>query len=134
MPRAPLNVLVLPFRRTGLGRWEYAIFRRADGDGHCWQGVAGGVEDNEIPLAAAQRELQEETGCIGARKRIELDARASIPAGSFSERGRWGKHVYVVPEIPFGVELFASDQIVIGLEHSETRWCSFEEAQGLLRW
>ncbi len=38
-------------------------------------------------------------------------------------------------EYVFGVEV-ASDETVFldGKEHSEYRWCSFEEALGLLKW
>ena len=44
MARAPLQVLVLPFRYTAGGSIAYAIFRRHDHADACWQGVAGGAE------------------------------------------------------------------------------------------
>jgi len=80
MARAPLQVLVLPFRRRGDGGIEYAIFRRADHADACWQGLAGGAEQGESAEQAAQREMTEEA-CIPADARlIPLDATASVPA------------------------------------------------------
>lgn len=38
MPRAPLQILVLPFREVRKSEFEYAVLRRSD-DGY-WQGVA----------------------------------------------------------------------------------------------
>ena len=65
MPRAPYQVLVLPYRRTNAGEFEYALFQRAN-EGF-WQFIAGGGEDDETPLQAARRETWEEaripTGC-----------------------------------------------------------------------
>lgn len=43
MPRAPLQILVLPFRRRE--RFEVAVLHRTDYD--CWQFVAGGAEEGE---------------------------------------------------------------------------------------
>jgi hypothetical protein len=38
MPRAPLQILVLPFREVRKSEFEYAVLRRSD-DGY-WQGAA----------------------------------------------------------------------------------------------
>ncbi|MFT9222092.1 hypothetical protein [Gluconobacter oxydans] len=47
--RAPCQVLVLPFRKTGSDT-EYALFRRSDsGD---WQAITGGGDGGETPLLA----------------------------------------------------------------------------------
>ena len=51
MPRAPFQVLVLPFRETDDGSIEYALFHRKDMD--IWQWIAGGGEGEEIPLDAS---------------------------------------------------------------------------------
>ena len=58
MARAPFQVLVLPFRRTGGGGVEFAVLRRRDLG--LWQGVAGGGEDGEAPGQAAVREASED--------------------------------------------------------------------------
>ena len=48
MPRAPFQVLVLPYRRGDDGAYEFALFRRADAS--LWQGIAGGGGQAGPPL------------------------------------------------------------------------------------
>ena len=133
MTRAPLQVLVLPFR-CAHGRLEFAVFRRADGDGACWQGVSGGAEVGETEVDAARREFAEETGLSAERRWITLQARASIPAGVFACRSDWGENTYVIDEASFGVELADEDRVALSQEHSEVRWLPFAEARSLLRY
>ncbi len=59
------------------------VGRRADhnkgeqyGDGEWWQMPQGGIEPEEIPSEAALRELQEETGIVGARVETLAESRA----------------------------------------------------------
>ena len=134
MARAPLNVLVFPFRRRADGLVEYALFRRAD-DAEFWQGVAGGVEDDETPMEAACRELLEETG-IAARTEswVTLDARGSVPAKVFRDWPRWGPEVFVVHKHSFGVAVTDTDRIGLSAEHTEWRWLDFEAASKLTRY
>ena len=60
MSRAPFQVLVLPFRKTAKGLYEFAVFRRSDAG--YWQAIAGGGEMGETSREAAIRESQEEAG------------------------------------------------------------------------
>lgn len=115
--RSPINVLVLPFRATGAGVLEYAIFRRADGDRFCWQPVAGGVEFGELPLRAARRELEEETGLPPKRRWIRLDSHATVPARVFRDWPNWGPNIYVVRELAFAAEVDASEALRLSTEH-----------------
>ena len=62
MARAPLQVLVFPYRFAEGGALQFALFRRSDGAGDVWQAVSGGAEDDETPEAAARREMNEEAG------------------------------------------------------------------------
>ncbi len=74
MARAPLQILVLPYRHLALERsaqFEYAVFSRADYP--CWQFIAGGAEDQESPLEAASREAFEEAGIESGCTYIALD-------------------------------------------------------------
>jgi dATP pyrophosphohydrolase len=130
MPRAPFQVLVFPFVRTA-GTVRYAVIRRADMAGECWQGVAGGGDESETPLQAARREAFEEAG-ISSGRFYMLDSRCTVPVVDVSGF-RWGPDVLVIPEWTFGVEL---DQPAIQLskEHTEVRWVSYEEGAALLRW
>lgn len=130
MPRAPLQVLVIPFRNTDAGL-EYAVFHRADEA--IWQFIAGGGEDTETALMAAQREAAEEAGIAGARRWLELDARASIRRTEFAQTEHWPTTLYVVPEFAFGVEA-TGDTLCLSHEHDEVRWCTYAEAQALLGW
>jgi dATP pyrophosphohydrolase len=134
MARAPVNVLIFPFRRIGAGGYEYAVFRRADEAGEVWQGVAGGVEDNETTLEAARRELCEETRLMPMAGWIALDSRASVPASIFRDGAHWGPEVYVVAEHAFGVEVTGEDQIRLSDEHCEVRWAPLGAASALVRY
>ena len=133
MPRAPLQTLVLPFRFTASGRIEFAIFRRANYPDECWQGIAGGVEQDETVEQAARREAFEEAAIPGDVPLIPLDSVASIPASFFRDRHLWGPTTYVVPQQAFGVEL-NRHEIVLSDEHTEFRWVPYEDAARMLRW
>jgi dATP pyrophosphohydrolase len=127
--RAPYQILVLPYRATESGDYEFALFCRSDNE--CWQGIAGGGEDEETPLQAAKREAWEEagipTGCVFLR----LDAIASVPVTCFRDSYLWGEQIYVIPEHPFGVDVTGLG-LLVSAEHSEFRWLPFAEAERLL--
>src|SRR3954469_18607509 len=86
MPRAPFQVLVVPFRRAGV-QVEFAVLRRKDMN--VWQAVAGGGEVGESPEEAAAREACEELGLDGPVPLYPLQTTASISARLFAERGSW---------------------------------------------
>jgi dATP pyrophosphohydrolase len=134
MARAPLQVLVLPFRRQADNSIEYAIFRRTDYADDCWQGVAGGAEQGESAEQAARREMMEESGIPRDAPLVSLDAVASVPAIHFKDRKLWGRDVYVVTERAFGVWVPGGLTITLSHEHSEYRWVPYEEAAKLLKW
>ena len=131
MGRAPFQVLVLPWRRRADGRVEFALFRRADNG--IWQGIAGGGEDDELPMAAAKREAFEEAGIPADRPFIALDATASIPAHGFAGSRQWGVSVYVIPEHAFGVDA-SGEELRIAREHSDLRWLAYGDACALVRY
>jgi dATP pyrophosphohydrolase len=134
MARAPLQVLVLPFRRRVDGSIEYAIFRRADRIDACWQGLAGGAEQGESAEQAARREMTEESGIPPDAPLVPLDATASVPAVHFAAGRTWGPDVYVVTERAFGVRVPDGHIIRLSDEHSEFRWLAYEAAAALLTW
>ena len=58
------------FNAAGLvfvGRRRNKALREHSAPGHEWQMAQGGIDDGEAPLAAAQRELREETGVVSVR-------------------------------------------------------------------
>ena len=124
MPRAPFQVLVLPYRQAA-GSLEFAVLSRADYP--FWQGIAGGGEGRETPLEAAKREAQEEAGIPTEARFIELQAVCSVPVYMFRDSDSWGDELYVIPEYSFGVECTGC-HIALSDEHSELQWLSFSQA------
>ena len=126
--RAPFQVLVIPFRRTATAL-EFAVLKRSDAG--YWQFVAGGGEDDETPVQAAQRETGEEIGITGELMR--LDSFSTVPTNCFAAAAAWGADVYVIPEHYFAIDA-GTNEISLSQEHTESRWAPFEEASSLLKW
>ena len=130
MPRAPFQVLVFLFRQTEGGQFEFALFKRSDAS--YWQGVAGGGEDEETPLQAAQRETYEEAGISPSHHYFELNSLNTVPVAEVCGF-LWGQEVLVIPEYCFGVEI-NDEHIILSAEHSDIRWTDYETARRLLKW
>jgi 8-oxo-dGTP diphosphatase len=83
-----------------------------------WEGVSGRVEAGEEPLAAAHREVMEETGL-----RVRVDPRP-IDAYAASRRAE-----------PMTVIVFRADheegEVVLCEEHDAYRWCVLPELSEL---
>lgn len=126
--RAPFQILVIPFRRTASGL-EFAVLKRSDAG--WWQFVAGGGEDDERPIQAAERETREETGLRGDL--LPLDSLASVPKDCFAVADSWGDDVYVIPEYSFAVDA-GSHHITLSAEHTECCWVDYDRACDLLKW
>ena len=128
--RAPFQILAIPYRMVG-GTPIYCAFHRSDCDE--WQFIAGGGEDAETPLEAAQREAFEECG-VRSNRWIELKSLAYLPITVISEKCRqhWGKDTYVIPEYAFGFE--CCYDIKLSCEHTECVWLTYDEAMKKLRW
>ncbi|MFD9483377.1 NUDIX pyrophosphatase [Streptomyces sp. NPDC059991] len=129
MPRAPFQILVVPFRRVG-EQVEFAVLRREDMN--VWQAVAGGGEAGETPQQAAAREAREELGLDRPVPLYPLQTTASIPARFFADRDSWPSGTYVVPEHSFATDL-TDVEIKISHEHTAVQWLDYQAAQGVLR-
>lgn len=127
--RKPKNVLVFLFRKKENNEYEYCIFYRKKSK--FWQGLSGGVEDNEELIDTVKREVMEETG-ITVHKIYKLDSISSIPVLDVTGEFTWGNDIYVVYEYSFGV-LIGNEQINLSSEHEEYKWVSFDEAYNLLK-
>ena len=127
--RAPFPVLAIPYRKRE--EYQFCVFHRADIDQY--QFVSGGGEDDEKPLAAAIREIKEETS-VTVASLIPLTSTAYIPANVFSEKHRkiWGKDTFVIPEYSFG--FLCESDIIISEEHIGFEWLRYEEAMAKLTW
>ncbi len=132
MARAKFQILLIPYLKKN-EVIEYCIFKRKDLG--IWQFIAGGGEDDEIPLEAAKREGYEEAKIDINSKYVQLKSITSISTEFFTEKHReiWGKETLVIPEYSFSVEL-RSKEIIIAEEHTEFIWVTYEEAKNLLKW
>ena len=132
MARAKYQILVIPYNIDN-GNVQYCIFRRSDMD--IWQFIAGGGEDfDESVLLSAKREASEEANIDFHNEYIKLDTVSSIPAICFKNaRTIWGEDCYVVPEYCFGVKVDRKE-IFLSEEHSEYKWCSYEDAIECLKY
>lgn len=132
MARAPFQVLVLPFRARTDG-FEFALFRRCD-TGY-WQGVAGGGEMGEAPLAAATRECFEEANIPESARPFRLDTEWSVPVSFIADHARehWPRDLHVIPAYSFAVDV-TTHEIVISEEHTEYAWLEYDRAQERLHW
>jgi dATP pyrophosphohydrolase len=132
--RAPLQVLVLPYKLNASGTVLFAVLHRADSGQ--WQAVAGGAEDDETAAQAAVRETSEEIGLVEPRL-MPLDSVASIPAVHFPAWEQWrvsNPQLYVVPEYAFAVLVDDPAQVRLSREHDDIRWLPYDQATQLLTW
>ena len=120
--RLPIQVEAIIFRRNGTVI-EYLLLKRLPERNGFWQPVTGGVEEGETRDEALQREIMEETGVRNIVAVIE-----GLYYFEFSDPNLNQEYFY-------GVEVSSSEEIVLDREeHSEYKWCSFQEALQLLHW
>lgn len=131
MPRAPFQILGIPFRKSMKGIFEFAIFLRRDAS--YYQFIAGGGEENETPLQALKREALEEARIPETAEVHPLKTTTSIPVFHFRGWEDWGEDIYVIPEYSFAIDC-KGVEISISEEHTEFKWTGYEEAMNLLHY
>jgi dihydroneopterin triphosphate diphosphatase len=129
--RQPYNIHVFLYHVNQFGIWEYAMFQRAD-DPKIWQGISGGVEDEESFEQAAAREVLEEAGIVLSAPLYRLDTISFLPADVFTVHDTWGVDTVVCPMVHFAVS-YGGD-ITLSDEHLAVKWCAFDAAYSLMFW
>lgn len=108
--------------RRHADRWQCLVLRAYA----YWDFPKGALEAGEAPLAAAIREVEEETGLAGLVFRWGEAFRDTEPYSG----GKIAR--YYVAEAPAGDVTLPVSPELGRPEHDEFRWLSFEEAKRLL--
>ena len=130
--RQPHQILAFPYKKNEEGNYIYGIFCRT-GKTERWQGIAGGVEEEETYLDACRREANEEANISYAAPIIELKSICTIPVLNVTKDFIWGEDVCLIYEHCFGIDA-TNENIVLSHEHSKMEWLTFEEAINKLKW
>ena len=125
--RRPKQVLVFLYKKVN-NEYLYCIFLRKS---NVWQGISGGVEDDESLIDTVKREVFEETGMVVSNI-MELSSVSSIPVIDVVGDFKFGDDIYVIPEYSFGVE--CSGNIVLSSEHKDYKWMLYDEAINCLKY
>jgi len=115
--------------RIGPGEPEILLLRRAVGRvlPGLWQGVSGLVESGESTVAAARRELREETG-------IEGDAIDAVYHLDYVAEFLWAPSDALMTSAYFAVRVRPGTEPVLSAEHDAVRWVSIDEALAIAVW
>lgn len=120
--KRPESVLVLVYTDTG----KVLLLKRRD-RADFWQSVTGSLEWHEAPLAAAVRELREETGLDGSGKLRDLNLQVRFPI--FPEwRRRYAPGVEENLERAYAFRLPNECPIQLSEEHTDFGWFDRQEA------
>ncbi len=120
--RLPIQIEAILFKRAD-GKIQYLLLKRIPRRGGFWQPITGGLEEGETKIEALKREIREETGIKNIIKIIEDVHYYEI------------LDPHLVKEYVFGVEVSSDEEVVLdGKEHSEFKWCNYQEALRLMKW
>jgi 8-oxo-dGTP pyrophosphatase MutT (NUDIX family) len=113
------------------------MLRRCKGRGGFWQGVSGAPLADESDLAAAVREVREETGFDVASTIFPLGVTytyALDPARATRWEQLYGPLVHRVQVVAFGAAIPDADPTLDPSEHDAFAWHAYEDAAALLDW
>ncbi len=112
---------------------KYLLMQRKHSEGGYWQGISGGVEDDEDIATAASRELSEETGFAPiCMYRVEFLYTFPVSEEMISW---YSSDVEMLTEYVFLAYIDGTPAPRLETrEHCNWCWCSYEEAMELLYW
>jgi 8-oxo-dGTP pyrophosphatase MutT (NUDIX family) len=110
----------------------YLVLRRAPERLGYWSLVSGGLEPDETPLVAAQRELLEETGLAIDVKELPVALSYSLLDDPPAIRARYGPGIETVFVHAFVVDAPTGWEPTLDAEHDVHRWCHLAEALDLV--
>jgi 8-oxo-dGTP pyrophosphatase MutT (NUDIX family) len=138
MTRLPIQIEAILFKKTD-GKIQYLILKRHPPKSHpeigqFWQPITGGLEEGETKMEALKREIREETGIKNIIKIIkDVHYYEPIDLPLIEYLNRHGHPCKYLKAYVFGVEVSSDEEVVLdGKEHSEFKWCSFQEALRLV--
>jgi lipoyl(octanoyl) transferase len=120
--------IVVVVRREG----ELLVLRRAPERLGYWSLVAGGLEPEETPRVAAQRELLEETGLKAEVRELPVALSYSLLDDPPAIRARYAPGVETVTVHAFVADAPAGWEPTLDAEHDVHRWCDLDDAVELM--
>jgi 8-oxo-dGTP pyrophosphatase MutT (NUDIX family) len=111
---------------------EVLVMRRAPERLGYWSLVAGGLEPDETPLEAAQRELFEETGLDAVVRPLPVALSYSLLDDPPAIRARYAPGIERVTVHAFVVDAPVKWEPTLDAEHDLREWCDLDEALALL--
>jgi dihydroneopterin triphosphate diphosphatase len=120
--------IVVVVRREG----ELLVMRRAPERLGYWSIVAGGVEAEETPQEAAQRELLEETGLKAEVRPLPVSLSYSLLDDPPAIRARYAPGIERVTVHAFVADADPGWEPTLDAEHDVYRWCELERATELM--
>ena len=111
---------------------EFLVMRRAPERLGYWSLVSGGLEPEETPLEAAQRELFEEVGLETAVRPLPLALTYSLLDDPPAIRARYAPGIETVTVHAFVVDAPVKWEPRLDAEHDTYQWCVLPEALELL--
>jgi lipoyl(octanoyl) transferase len=120
--------IVVVVRREG----ELLVMRRAPERLGYWSLVAGGVEPDETPQEAAQRELLEETGLRAEVRPLPISLSYSLLDDPPAIRARYAPGIERITVHAFVADADPGWEPTLDAEHDVYRWCHLDEAVALM--
>ena len=111
---------------------EHLVMRRSPERLGYWSLVSGGLELDETPEEAAQRELYEEAGLEARVRALPIALSYSLLEDPPAIRARYGPGIETVTVHAFVVDAPVKWEPTLDAEHDVYEWCTLDEALELL--